>query len=302
MGMSADGGARSYSIDGHRVVARPLPPALYVVATPIGNLGDITLRALATLAAVDLIACEDTRVTRTLSNRFELSPPLTAYHEHNADRERPRLLAHLLAGRSVALVSDAGTPLVSDPGFKLVGAAIEAGVPVVPIPGASALLAAVAVAGLPTDAFLFAGFLPVRSGARRNRLAELAATPATLIFYESPGRSADALGDMAAVLGPERPAVLARELTKMHEEVRRGTLQSLADGAAATPPRGEVVLLVGPPRPVEAGEVDIDALLRAALETQAPGQAAAEIAKATGRSRKDVYARALALRAAGEHA
>lgn len=289
-----------FSIDGRDFRARPLEPGLYVVATPIGNLADVSLRALEVLAAADLVACEDTRVTRTLFDRYGLTKTVAAYHDHNAERERPRLLAMLRGGMTVALVSDAGTPLVSDPGYKLVEDAIEAGVKVIPIPGPSAILAALVAAGLPTDAFVFLGFLPPKTAGRRARLAAFAEVPATLVLYEAPHRAAETLADMAEVLGADRPGVLARELTKKFEEIRRGSLADLAAGATADPPRGEIVLLAGPPPVREAAEDDVDALLRAALETMGPGQAAAEIAKATGRPRKAVYARALALRALGD--
>lgn len=290
----------TYAIDGQITRARPVEPALYAVSTPIGNLGDVTLRALEVLAASDLVVCEDTRVTRTLLDRYAIRKPMAAYHDHNAARERPRLLAMLRGGKTLALVSDAGTPLVSDPGYKLVEEALAEGLKVIPIPGPSAILAALVAAGLPTDAFAFLGFLPPRSSARRTRLAAFAALPATLVLYEAPHRAAETLADMAAVLGPGRPGVLARELTKRFEEIRRGTLEALAAGALADPPRGEIVLLAGPPAETETGDDDLDALLRAALETQGPGQAAAEIAKATGRPRKEVYARARALRATGD--
>ncbi|WP_069307488.1 16S rRNA (cytidine(1402)-2'-O)-methyltransferase, partial [Methylobrevis pamukkalensis] len=256
-----EGGAGHYTVDGHKVAARPLEPGLYPVATPIGNLSDVSLRALEVLAAADLVACEDTRVTRVLLDRYGIRRPLVAYHDHNAARERPRLLAGLTLGKSIALVSDAGTPLISDPGYKLVEEALDAGHKVVPIPGPSALLAALVAAGLPTDCFLFGGFLPSRAGQRRQKLAVFGAVPATLIFYESPHRAADTLADMAAVLGADRPAVLARELTKRFEEVRRGTLAALADGAREVPPRGEVVLLVGPPGEHTSDADDLDALL-----------------------------------------
>jgi 16S rRNA (cytidine1402-2'-O)-methyltransferase len=285
-----------YAIGRHRFEAPALEPGLYPVATPIGHLADVTIRALEVLGAADLILCEDTRVTRVLLDRYGITRPLAAYHDHNADRERPRILAMLKGDMRVALVSDAGTPLISDPGYKLVEAALDQGSRVVPIPGPSALLAGLVAAGLPTDAFLFLGFLPARSAARRTRLATFAAVPATLVVYEAPHRTAETLADMAAVLGADRPAVLARELTKRFEEVRRGALSALADGALADPPRGEVVLVVGPPGAVVAGEDDLDALLRAALAGAGPGQAAAEVAKATGRPRKAVYARALELR------
>ena len=224
----------------------PLPAGLYVVATPIGNLADITLRAIAVLAQVDVIYCEDTRHSRTLLAHFCITRPTRPYHEHNAARERPRVLAELAAGKSVGLISDAGTPLISDPGYKLVREAIEAGFPVTAIPGPSAPLAALVSAGLATDAFLFAGFLPPRRSARKTRLEELKAVPATLVFFEAPSRLADSLGDIADVLG-DREAAVARELTKLHEEMRRGTPAELSQWAGDAAPKGEMVILVGPP-------------------------------------------------------
>jgi 16S rRNA (cytidine1402-2'-O)-methyltransferase len=218
---------RSYVIGQAVFSARSLPPALYLVATPIGNLADITIRALETLAAADVVACEDTRVSRVLLSRYGISRRMTAYHEHNAAEAGPKLVAAVLAGKSVALVSDAGTPLVSDPGYRLVEEVAASGGAVVPIPGASALLAALTASALPSDTFLFAGFLPARAGQRKTRLDELKAVPATMIFYESPRRLAEALAAMADVLG-DRPAAICRELTKTFEEVRRGTLAALA--------------------------------------------------------------------------
>jgi 16S rRNA (cytidine1402-2'-O)-methyltransferase len=216
--MSTDAGA-----PGH---APPEPGTLYVVATPIGNLEDITLRAVRTLKQVDLIACEDTRHAAKLLHHFGISTPRQSYHEHNESQRTPQLLHLLRSGRSVALITDAGSPLVSDPGFKLVSTCREAGIPVVPIPGPSALIAALSACGLPTDAFLFAGYLPPRTGARRSRLQELASLRCTLIFYEAPHRLLSALEDMLAILGP-RQACLAREITKVHEEWQRGTLAEI---------------------------------------------------------------------------
>jgi 16S rRNA (cytidine1402-2'-O)-methyltransferase len=269
---------------------------LYLVATPIGNLGDITLRALDLLRTADVVACEDSRVTGALLARFGISAKLLPYHDHNAEKQRPRLLAALAQGQVVALVSDAGTPLVSDPGYKLVRDATAAGHAVTALPGASALLAALGVAGLPTDRFLFAGFLDNRSKARRDDLATLAAVPATLIFYESAPRLADSLADMAAVLG-DRAAAVARELTKLHEEVRRGGLAALAEHyRVAGPPKGEIVIVVGPPAPApRASEAEIDALLGQALDRLSLHDAAVEVADVTGESRRAIYARALAL-------
>ncbi len=273
-----------------------LAPGLYVVATPIGNLGDITLRALAVLARADVIYCEDTRHSRTLLAHYGVGTPTRPYHDHNAEAERPHVLAALAAGRRVALISDAGTPLVSDPGFKLVRACLAEGHRVHSVPGPSAVLAALSSSGLPTDAFLFAGFLPPRSAARRARIAELAAVPATLVLFEAPSRVAATLADLAALLGRERPAALARELTKLHEEVGRGTLGELAAAAAETAPRGEIVLLVGPPLRVEAADEAIRERLAAALAELSLRDAAQAVAEAMGVPRSRVYDLGLRLR------
>ncbi|HTO82023.1 MAG TPA: 16S rRNA (cytidine(1402)-2'-O)-methyltransferase [Methylomirabilota bacterium] len=268
---------------------------LVIVATPIGNADDITQRALATLRQADVIACEDTRTTGTLMARYGIGTPLVPYHEHNAPRMRPLLLERVRRGETVALVSDAGTPLVSDPGYKLVRAAIDAGLAVTTNPGPSAAIAALVVAGLPTDRFFFAGFLPPRTAARRQALAEVTAVPSSLIFFEAAGRLAEALADMAAVLG-DRPAAVARELTKLYEEVRRGTLAELqAHYAAADPPKGEIVIVVGPPVRAEATDAAIDDALRAALASESLRDAVAAVAAATGAPRRRVYGRALAL-------
>lgn len=292
----AGGGRASFMVGGAAIAARPLPAALYLVATPIGNLGDMTLRALETLAAADVLACEDTRVTRTLLTRYGISRRTTAYHEHNADEAGPRLIDAIAQGRSVALVSDAGTPLVSDPGFRLVTAAIEAGLPVVPIPGASAVLAALAASGLPTDAFFFAGFLPAKDGQRRTRLAELAAVPATLVFFESPHRLSASLAMMAETLGA-RDAAVCRELTKRFEEVRRGSLEELAHHYEAGEARGEIVICVAPPLAAEPPLAEtLDALLRELASTMSVSKAAAEAARRTGARKQDLYQRLLALR------
>jgi 16S rRNA (cytidine1402-2'-O)-methyltransferase len=272
-----------------------LPGGLYVVATPIGNLGDVTLRALATLAGADLIACEDTRVSRKLFERYGITVPLAAYHDHNAAKARPALLRRLAEGAAVALVSDAGTPLVSDPGYKLVCAAQDAGHPVTALPGPSALLAALAVAGLPTDQFLFAGFLPPKQAARRSRIAELAAIPATIVLFETGPRLAATLADLAAGLG-RRDAAVCRELTKLHEEIRRGDLGTLAQGAEAGESRGEIVLVIGPPAASEQpSAADAEALLRQALARSSLKDAVAEIAEATGLPRRQLYQQALEL-------
>ena len=297
MSIPAADAPRSFRLAGQTVPAPQLVNGLHVVATPIGNLGDVTVRALETLAGADLIACEDTRITRRLLDRYGIETPLTAYHDHNAASVRPRLLARLATGGSVALVSDAGTPMVSDPGYKLVEAAIEAGHRVVPLPGASASLAALVAAGLPTDRFLFDGFLPQKGGARRSRIAELAAIPATLVLYESGPRLPESLADLAAGLG-ERMAAVCRELTKTFEEVRRGSLPDLAAHyAEAGPPRGEIVLVVAPPAESEASDEEVDAALRQTLASLSLKDAVAAVTAATGRARREVYARALELQA-----
>jgi 16S rRNA (cytidine1402-2'-O)-methyltransferase len=287
---------RRYIVGGANFVARPLAPGLHVVATPIGNLRDITLRAIETLASADVVACEDSRVTRKLVNHFGLTTSLLPYHEHNAAEMRPKLLARLAEGRSVALVSDAGTPLVSDPGFKLVEAAREAGHAVIPVPGPSALLAALVAAGLPTDAFFFDGFLPAKTAGRRTRAKELAAIPGSLVFFETGPRLAASLADLAAELGG-REAAVCRELTKSHEEVRRGTLDGLAAHyAASADPKGEIVLVVAPPGESPAPEAaDIDLMLATALRSGSVKDAATAVAEATGLPRRDLYQRALEL-------
>lgn len=276
--------------------------ALYLVATPIGNLADITLRALDVLAGCDIIACEDTRVTRKLVERYGISTPLIPYHEHNAAEARPKILARLERKEAVALVSDAGTPLISDPGYKLVRAAQEAGHAVVAIPGASSVLAALSVAGLPTDRFFFEGFLPPKQTARQKRIAALASIPATLVLFESGPRLADALTDLAAGLGP-RPAAVCRELTKLHEEVRRSDLTVLAhqysQGAEL---RGEIAIVVAPPPETETAVADIDGMLRQALARVSLKDAVGEVALASGHSRREVYQRALALSKGGDDA
>lgn len=279
------------------VVARPQEAALYLVATPIGNLGDITLRALETLAGADLLACEDTRVTRVLLDRYGIRQRPTPYHEHNANEAGPRLIEALESGRSVALVSDAGTPLVSDPGYRLVEQALEKGIRVVPIPGASAVLAALTASGLPSDAFMFAGFLPVKDGQKRTRLSELVAVPATLIFFESPRRLADTLAAMADVYG-DRPAAIGRELTKTFEEMRTGTLPALAAHYAEAPtPKGEVVICVGPPtEQAPAAPADIDRLLLSLAAEMPASKAAAEAARMTGGQKPALYRRLLELK------
>jgi 16S rRNA (cytidine1402-2'-O)-methyltransferase len=288
--------SRYFRVFEQDIEAREMPPGLHLVATPIGNLGDVTLRALETLAGVEVVACEDSRVTRRLFERYAITTPLITYHDHNAEATRPKILARLEAGAAVALVSDAGTPLISDPGFKLVQAAHAAGHAVTALPGASAVLAALTASGLPTDRFFFEGFLPPREAARRARIEELADVPATLVFFESGPRVAAMLDDLATGFGA-RPAAVCRELTKLHEEIRRGDLNALAqayrDGAET---RGEFVVVVGPPAnsgPIDT--VDLDVMLRHALATATLKDAVEAVVAATGEKRRIVYQRALAL-------
>jgi 16S rRNA (cytidine1402-2'-O)-methyltransferase len=273
----------------------PLAPGLYIVATPIGNLRDITLRALDVLNQADLVLAEDTRVSGKLLHAYGLSAKLERHDEHVAERARPKALAILADGGRVALISDAGTPLVSDPGYRLVREAAQAGHAVFPIPGASALLAGLSVAGLPTDRFLFAGFPPPKSAARRTFLEELAGIRATLVFFEGGSRLAASLADMAAVLG-DREAVVCRELTKLYETVVRGRLSELAADPQFEAPKGEIVVLVGPGRETEATADDADRALTDALSRLKPAEAAAEVAKALGLPRRDLYRRAMELK------
>jgi 16S rRNA (cytidine1402-2'-O)-methyltransferase len=292
---------RRYVVKGQAIEAPALAGGLHVVATPIGNLRDVTLRALETLAAADLIACEDTRVTRKLVDHYGIATPLTPYHEHNAAQARPKILARLAAGAAVALVSDAGTPLISDPGFKLAREAGAAGHAVTALPGASAVLAALTVSALPTDRFLFEGFLPAREGQRRKRIEEIKLVPATLVLFETGPRIAGALADLAAALG-SREAAVCRELTKLYEEIRRGDLETLArDYAAGDEPRGEIVIVIAPPGAPAPDAADLDTLLRQALGRVSVKEAVGEIAAVTGRPRREIYQRALALSQEGEH-
>jgi 16S rRNA (cytidine1402-2'-O)-methyltransferase len=294
--------SRRYVLRGQAIEAPALSAGLHIVATPIGNLRDMTLRALEVLAAADVIACEDTRVTRKLIDHYGVTTPLTPYHDHNAAAARPKLIARLAAGDAIALVSDAGTPLVSDPGFKLVRAVHEAGHAVTAVPGASAALAALAIAGLPTDRFFFEGFLPAKGGQRQARIAELARIPATLVLFETGPRLAAALADLAQGLGA-REAAICRELTKLHEEVRRGDLAVLAahyEGAGE--PRGEIVLVIAPPAADVTDAADLDALLHKALARVSVKEAVAEVAAVTGQPRREVYQRALALTKDGDDA
>jgi 16S rRNA (cytidine1402-2'-O)-methyltransferase len=273
----------------------PLEPGLYLVATPIGNLRDITLRALDVLAGCDLILAEDTRVTGKLMSAYGLKKKLERCDDHAAARIAPRIIGQLAQGARIALVSDAGTPLISDPGFHLAREAIAAGHKVIPIPGASAALAALTTAGLPADRFLFAGFPPARAGARRAFFEDLAAIRCTLIFYEGGSRLAASLGDMAAVFGP-RDAVVCRELTKLYETITRAPLDVLAADPAFAEPKGELVVLVGPGAELAATAADADRALQDALARLSPGEAASEVAKQLGLPRRDLYRRAIALK------
>lgn len=272
-----------------------LSPGLYLVATPIGNLRDVSLRALDVLGAADLIACEDTRVTKRLLDKYGISTKLAPYHEHNARQVRPRLIARVSAGEVVALVSDAGTPLISDPGFKLVRDARDAGIAVWPIPGASSVIAGLIASGLPSDRFCFNGFLPERGAARQGALGGLRDNVATQIFFESAKRLPKTLGDIAAVC-PGRDIVVARELTKRFEEVRSGTAQDQAEHyQSAGPPKGEVVLLIGPAAAATVGQGDLDDALAEALSRLSVKDAAGLVSAILKRPRREVYTRALEL-------
>lgn len=278
--------------------AAALPPGLYLAATPIGAAADVTLRALDALARADVIAAEDTRRAKKLMTLHGVSRagrPIVPYHDHNGAAQRPRLLARVAAGESVVCVSDAGTPLVADPGWKLAKEAIAQGLSVFALPGASALLAALTVAGLPTDRFMFAGFPPPKQAARRADLAALATVPATLVFYESARRLGPALADMAEALGPDREAAVCRELTKLHEETRRGALGDLAEAFSGPPPKGEIVICVGPPEAPEPGQDELDDALRTALKSDRLSDAARDVAATLGLPKRVVYARALTL-------
>ena len=274
-----------------------LESGLYVTATPIGNLKDITLRALEVMENADGIYCEDTRVTSKLLNHYGFKTKLHPYHEHNAQSVRPKILDRIEAGDAVVLVSDAGTPLISDPGYKLVKEAHERGVRVTTLPGPSAMVAALTLAGLPTDRFMFAGFTPNKTKARKDFFKPLAGVPTTLVFYEGPSRVAASLADMAEVLGANREGALCREITKAFEEVRRGTLQELADHYADLPaPKGEVVIVVGPPLQQEMSDDAVESALRDALKTQSGKEAATLLAEVTGRPRKELYQWALRMK------
>jgi 16S rRNA (cytidine1402-2'-O)-methyltransferase len=290
---------RDYSIGAHAFTAPKAAPGLYLVATPIGNLGDISIRALETLAGADLIACEDTRVTQRLLERYGIRAPLTPYHEHNAVAARPKLMGKLAQGGSVALVSDAGTPLISDPGFKLAREVRDIGFNVTTIPGASSVLAALTLAGLPTDRFFFDGFLPSKPGARKSRIEELSRIDASLVVFESGSRIAESVADLAAGLGP-RVAAICRELTKLHEQVLRGPLDELAAGRDTLETRGEFVVVIAPPTTTTMSAADVDTVLREALRDHSLKDAVALATEASGRPRREIYARALELGKAGK--
>ena len=298
--MAIPGKSQAHKADAHKADERgDLAAGLYIVATPIGNARDISLRALDVLKSCSVIAAEDTRVTAKLLAIHGIARPMVPYNDHNGHQMRPKLLARLEKGEAVALVSDAGTPLVSDPGYKLVREVVAAGLPIVALPGASAVLTGLALSGLPSDRFLFAGFLSSKAGERQSTLEDLKAVRATLIFFESAQRLDDSLPAMALVLG-DRPAVVARELTKLHEEVRRGMLSDLAAHyAKAGAPKGEVTVLVGPPREAVLDSAKTDAALKAALAFMPVKAAVDLVAGLTDGSRKGLYARALELKDEG---
>jgi len=276
----------------------PVPPGLHLIATPIGNLRDITLRALDVLQGVEVLAAEDTRSLRRLMDLQGVAlrgRPLVAYHDHNGPAARPRLLAALAEGRSVAYASEAGTPLVADPGYQLARAAIEAGHPVFAAPGPSAVLAALSVSGLPTDRFLFAGFPPPKASARRRFLQEIGSCPATAVLFESPKRVRETLADLVQIWGGDRPAALCRELTKRFEDVRRGTLAQLLQSVSDDPPRGEIVLVIDRAPLREVSDEALDAALLAALGHQPLREAVQAVAAQTGLPRRRVYQAALRL-------
>ncbi len=280
----------------------PVPPGLHLIATPIGNLRDITLRALDLLHGAEVLAAEDTRSLRRLMELHAVplrGRPMLSYHDHNGPAARPRLLAALADGRSVAYASEAGTPLVADPGYQLARAAIEAGHPVFAAPGPSAVLAALTVSGLPTDRFMFAGFPPPKAAARQRFLTELAESPATLVLFESPKRVRETLADLVQIAGADRAAALCRELTKRFEDVRRGPLAALLQSVSDDPPRGEVVLVIGRALPRTVTADDLDAALRRALGQHPLRAAVQAVVAQTGLPRRQVYQAALRLRGAG---
>lgn len=277
---------------------KEIEPGLYLVATPIGNLADITLRGLDTLSACDLIACEDTRVSLKLLRHFGITCRLVSYNDHNGEARRPEILASLREGKRVALISDAGTPLISDPGYKLVREAVAQGSKVIPIPGASSVLAALCLSALPSDRFAFIGFLPARAEARRKEIAALAALPMSLVLFESARRLGDTLAELARRM-PGRQAAVLRELTKLYEEARRGTLEELAKHYADAEPKGEIVLVIGPPEEKAAETDNLESRLALLLESHSVKEAAAILAEQTGLARKEIYALALKVKEGG---
>ena len=270
------------------LLAKPLAPGLYLVATPIGNLADIKLRALSVLSRADVVYCEDTRHSAKLLQHYGIAAKTRPFHEHNEEREIERAIRDLEGGKRIAMISDAGTPLLSDPGFKLVRAAATAGIPVISIPGPSAPLTALTASGLPTDSFFFAGFLPPKQAARRARLAELSQIPGSLVIFEAPHRVAETLADMAGVLG-ERPAAIARELTKLHEDIARGSLRTLAEATFGETLKGEIVLVVGPGQAEPVSDETISARLAEALEGMSLKDAAKALAEELGVPKARIY-------------
>lgn len=292
----------TFLLEGHACPAPRLDPGLYVTSTPIGHLADVTLRALQVLAAADLILCEDTRVSRKLTQKYGIETPLRAYHDHNAESVRPGILSKLAAGAVIALVSDAGTPLVSDPGFKLVRAAVEQSIPVTSVPGASAPVAALALAGLPSDRFLFAGFPPPKKGQRETFFKSFLGLNATLVFFASARKLGSILAEIETVLG-DRQAVIARELTKLHEEVLRGDLSELRAALAARPAlKGEVTLLISGAQDEDQPDGDsLDRIIEQALQTDSVRDVASALAQALNLPRRQIYLRALELSKSGNH-
>ncbi|MEL6436494.1 MAG: 16S rRNA (cytidine(1402)-2'-O)-methyltransferase [Pseudomonadota bacterium] len=292
---------QTFAISGHLLTAPPLEPGLYIVATPIGNLRDITIRALETLAACDVLACEDTRMTRRLLDRYAITARTVAYHEHNAEGSGAQLLAWLAEGKSVALVSDAGTPLISDPGYRLVRDARAANHAVYPIPGPSAVVAALSASGLPTDDFRFCGFLPTKEKARAERLDALSTFPSTLVFYEAPGRLAKTLAAIATAMGADREVVVARELTKRFETISSGGAGQMTDQFVSETVKGEIAILIAPADATltRMDDTDIAALLKNLAADMPASKAAKAAAEQTGLPKADLYARLLAMKADG---
>jgi 16S rRNA (cytidine1402-2'-O)-methyltransferase len=280
-----------------RLDASPLDPGLYLVSTPIGNLSDISLRALFVLTSADRVYCEDTRHSRKLFSAFDIGRKLETYHDFSGEADRERIMNALREGKAIALISDAGTPLIADPGYKLVRDAAAEGISVFPVPGASAILSALVASGLPTDRFFFGGFLPPKEGARLDALEAVRTVPGTLVFYETPSRIGAALAAIETVY-PERTLAVARELTKLHETIMKGTARELAASFEVDPPQGEIVLLIAPGEAATATEADIESALRAALKTARLKEAVEDVSKGLGVARKTAYN--LALKIKGE--